>query len=124
MFGEHTIVIPMRVVIENVLRIRVRNVMTEAHVIVSSYTNSPHLLPSSTMTLPALLSSTDRQERQLSHPSSEDRVKSPPEGAYICFFVMFTYSKAGTALKLLYSASVNDARGCIAHEVVYKWNLL
>lgn len=61
---------------------------TVPHVMVSSFTVSVvlvHLLHSSIMTLPAFLGSIDRQERQLSHPSSEDRVKSPSEGAYICF---------------------------------------
>jgi len=40
------------------------------------------------MILPAILGSTDRQERLLSQPSPEDRVKLPSENGYICLFVI------------------------------------
>jgi hypothetical protein len=46
-------------------------------------TNYPHRLLYSTP-FQRFLVPTDRQERQLSHASSEDRVKVPSEGAYIC----------------------------------------
>lgn len=59
-----------------------------------------HLLHSSTVSLPTFLSFTDRQERQLSHVSSEDRVKSPSEGACICLFLILVYREAATALRL------------------------